>query len=141
MHNDLYFLCRKICGRTEAKLCRLFKEFGLNSAQGSLALLVLRAGEEGTTLTELHEETGIAMSALSASVQIIRAKGFVCVSPAADDSRKKIIAATEKLRALTERLQEIETKMHRAFCREIGEERLESVCETLSKIVSVQRNA
>lgn len=141
MHNELYFLCRKICGRTEAKLCRLFQEFGLNSAQGSIAFLVLRSGEEGITLKKLHEETGIAMSALSATVQAIRAKGFVCVTPAADDSRKKIIAATEKLRALTERLREIEAEVHFALCRKIGEERLRDVCEALSEIVSVQRNA
>ena len=91
MISDSRFIGMQLSVRGSKEL----REHGLTGIQAHVLLYIL-THSEGTSLTEIHRETGYSMAATSGLIKRLRENGFVRVEPYKLDERRKLIFATEK---------------------------------------------
>ena len=91
MISDSRFIGMQLSVRGSKEL----REHGLTGIQAHVLLYILNHSE-GTSLTEIHRETGYSMAATSGLIKRLRENGFVRVEPYKLDERRKLIFATEK---------------------------------------------
>ena len=87
---------RRISVQMQQQANRAIAEKGLTSVQAHLLLYILDHSEKGISLTEIHQEFGYSMAALSSLVKRLKEKGYVRTAPCAGDDRRKILYGTEK---------------------------------------------
>ena len=101
---------------------RALSEQGLTPIQAHVLLYILKRSEHGTSLTEIHNETGYTMAATSGLIKRLRGNGFVRVEQYKLDERKKLLFATEKgerVRALMDEcMAELPAQVYRDFSSE-----------------------
>ena len=117
---------RRICAQIELCAGAAMRLGDITAAQAYVLLQVLRHGEQGTSLTEIHRELGYSMAHLSATVKGLRKKGYVRVERCAGDDRRKIIFAAPRGEALRAELEEgaclVRRQLYGCFSRkELGE--------------------
>ena len=61
-----------------------------------MLLFILNHAEEGTSLTDIHQEFGYSMAAISSLLKRLREKGYVRVEHCREDDRRKLLFGTEK---------------------------------------------
>ncbi len=69
---------------------------GLTGIQARVLLYILEHSKRGTSLTEIHRETGYSMAATSGLIKRLREKDYVRVEACKLDERRKLLFATEK---------------------------------------------
>ena len=74
---QLYLTAKRYCRAAEDALERNIRPQGLSASQGFLLLHVLREHPGGVTLTQLHQELGLAKATLSQVVKTPREKGYL----------------------------------------------------------------
>ena len=87
---------RRISVQMQQQANRAIAEKGLTSVQAHLLLYILDHSEKGISLTEIHQEFGYSMAALSSLVKRLKEKGYVRTAPCAGDDRRKILYGTSK---------------------------------------------
>ena len=97
---QLYLTAKRYCRAAEDALERNIRPQGLSASQGFLLLHVLREHPGGVTLTQLHQELGLAKATLSQVVKTLREKGYLRAAVCREDERQRLLTPTEKLRKL-----------------------------------------
>lgn len=87
---------RRIGIQMELMMGQAMAEKDLSAAQGHILLFVLGHSQEGTSLTEIHQEFGYSMASLSSILKRLRKHGYVRVEPCLEDNRRKMLYATEQ---------------------------------------------
>ena len=75
---------------------RAMAQKGLTAIQAHVLLYILAHSERGVSLTDIHQEFGYSMAAMSGLVKRLREKDYVRVEPCARDDRRKILFGTDK---------------------------------------------
>ena len=91
--------------------------WGLTSAQAQILLYVLRHSDQGTSLTQIHQEFGYSMAALSSILKRLKEKGFVRVEHWDGDERRKLLFATQAAEALEQHLERCGRQVHQRLYR------------------------
>ena len=102
---QLYLAAKRYCRAAEDALERNNRPQGLSASQGFLLLHVLREHPGGVTLTQLHQELGLAKATLSQVVKTLREKGYLRAAVCREDERQRLLTPTEKLRKLRPELE------------------------------------
>ena len=102
---QLYLTAKRYCQAAEDALERNIRPQGLSASQGFLLLHVLREHPGGVTLTQLHQELGLAKATLSQVVKTLREKGYLRAAVCREDERQRLLTPTEKLRKLRPELE------------------------------------
>ena len=102
---QLYLTAKRYCRAAEDALERNIRPQGLSASQGFLLLHVLREHPGGVTLTQLHQELGLAKATLSQVVKTLREKGYLRAAVCREDERQRLLTPTEKLRKLQPELE------------------------------------
>ena len=100
-----YLTAKRYCRAAEDALERNIRPQGLSASQGFLLLHVLREHLGGVTLTQLHQELGLAKATLSQAVKALRDKGLLNAAVCREDERQRLLTPTEKLRKLQPELE------------------------------------
>ena len=87
---------RQINIQLERAATQTIAQKGLTGIQGHLLLCILAHSDKGMSLTDIHQEFGYSMAALSGLVKRLREKGYVRVEPCAQDDRRKLLFGTGK---------------------------------------------
>ena len=87
---------RQINIQLERAATQTIAQKGLTGIQGHLLLCILAHSDKGMSLTDIHQEFGYSMAALSGLVKRLREKGYVRVEPCAQDDRRKLLFGTCK---------------------------------------------
>ena len=87
---------RRIGIQMELIMGQAMAEKGLSAAQGHIVLFILRHSQQGTSLTEIHQEFGYSMASLSSILKRLRKHGYVRVEPCLEDNRRKMLFATSQ---------------------------------------------
>ena len=87
---------RQINIQLERAATQTIAQKGLTGIQGHLLLCILAHSDKGMSLTDIHQEFGYSMAALSGLVKRLREKDYVRAEPCARDDRKKLLFGTEK---------------------------------------------
>ena len=103
---QLYLTAKRYCRAAEDALERNIRPQGLSASQGFLLLHVLREHPGGVTLTQLHQELGLAKGTLSEAVKALRDKGLITAAVCREDERQRLLTPTEKLRKLRPALEQ-----------------------------------
>lgn len=103
---QLYLTAKRYCRAAEDALERNIRPQGLSASQGFLLLHVLREHPGGVTLTQLHQELGLAKATLSQVVKTLREKGYLRAAVCREDERQRLLTPTEKLRKLRPALEQ-----------------------------------
>lgn len=91
---------RRIGIQMELLMGQAMAEKGLSAAQGHILLFILSHAQEGTSLTEIHQEFGYSMASLSSILKRLRKHGYVRVEPCLEDNRRKLLYPTEQAEEL-----------------------------------------
>ncbi len=75
---------------------RAMAQKGLTAIQAHVLLYILAHSERGVSLTDIHQEFGYSMAAMSGLVKRLREKDYVRVEPCVEDDRRKILFGTHK---------------------------------------------
>lgn len=102
---QLYLTAKRYCRAAEDALERNIRPQGLSASQGFLLLHVLWEHPGGVTLTQLHQELGLAKATLSQVVKTLREKGYLRAAVCREDERQRLLTPTEKLRKLRAELE------------------------------------
>lgn len=102
---QLYLTAKRYCRAAEDALERNIRPQGLSASRGFLLLHVLREHPGGVTLTQLHQELGLAKATLSQVVKTLREKGYLRAAVCREDERQRLLTPTEKLRKLRPELE------------------------------------
>ena len=102
---QLYLTAKRYCRAAEDALERNIRPQGLSASQEFLLLHVLREHPGGVTLTQLHQELGLAKATLSQVVKTLREKGYLRAVVCREDERQRLLTPTEKLRKLRPELE------------------------------------
>ena len=102
---QLNLAAKRYCRAAEDALERNIRPQGLSASQGFLLLHVLREHPGGVTLTQLHQELGLAKATLSQVVKTLREKGYLRAAVCREDERQRLLTPTEKLRKLRPELE------------------------------------
>ena len=99
MGEDLRRMARKnrqISIQLELLANRALAQTGITAVQADVLLFILNHAEEGTSLTDIHQEFGYSMAAISSLLKRLREKGYVRVEHCREDDRRKLLFGTEK---------------------------------------------
>ncbi len=111
--------CRFIGMQLSSRGSQALSDQGLTPIQARVLLYILKHSERGTSLTEIHRETGYTMAATSGLIKRLRENGFVRVEPYRLDERKKLLFATDKgmrVRALMDEcMAQLPNQLYRDF--------------------------
>lgn len=111
--------CRFIGMQLSSRGSKALSDQGLTPIQARVLLYILKHSERGTSLTEIHRETGYTMAATSGLIKRLRENGFVRVEPYRLDERKKLLFATDKgmrVRALMDEcMAQLPNQLYRDF--------------------------
>lgn len=97
---QLYFFAKRYCRAAQDTLEQKIRRQGLTASQGFLLLHIVQEHPEGVTLTQLHQELGLAKGTLSGMVKILRDKGFLQAEVCREDERQRLLFPTERLRSI-----------------------------------------
>ena len=103
---QLYLTAKRYCRAAEDALERNIRPQGLSASQGFLLLYIAREHAAGVTLTQLHQELGLAKGTLSQVVKTLREKGYLRAAVCREDERQRLLTPTEKLRKLRPALEQ-----------------------------------
>ncbi len=87
---------RLIGMQISARGSKALSKQGLTAIQARVLLYILEHSKRGTSLTEIHRETGYSMAATSGLIKRLREKDYVRVEACKLDERRKLLFATEK---------------------------------------------
>lgn len=87
---------RLIGMQISARGSRALSREGLTAIQARVLLYILVRSKHGTSLTEIHRETGYSMAATSGLIKRLREKDYVRVEACKLDERRKLLFPTEK---------------------------------------------
>ena len=87
---------RLIGMQISARGSRALSREGLTAIQARVLLYILVRSKRGTSLTEIHRETGYSMAATSGLIKRLREKDYVRVEACKLDERRKLLFPTEK---------------------------------------------
>lgn len=87
---------RQINIQLERAATQTIAQKGLTGIQGHLLLCILAHSDKGMSLTDIHQEFGYSMAALSGLIKRLREKDYVRAEPCARDDRRKLLFGTEK---------------------------------------------
>lgn len=111
--------CRFIGMQLSSRGSKALSDQGLTPIQARVLLYILKHSERGTSLTEIHRETGYTMAATSGLIKRLRENGFVRVESYRLDERKKLLFATDKgmrVRALMDEcMAQLPNQLYRDF--------------------------
>ncbi len=95
---------------------------GLTPIQARVLIYILKHSDEGTSLTDIHHETGYTMAAASGLIKRLRENGFVRVEACKLDERRKLLFPTEKGRQVSKLMDmymdELSNKLYKGFSDE-----------------------
>lgn len=87
---------RLIGMQISARGSKALSKEGLTAIQARVLLYILARSKRGTSLTEIHRETGYSMAATSGLIKRLREKDYVRVEACKLDERRKLLFPTEK---------------------------------------------
>lgn len=87
---------RLIGMQISARGSKALSKEGLTAIQARVLLYILVRSKRGTSLTEIHRETGYSMAATSGLIKRLREKDYVRVEACKLDERRKLLFPTEK---------------------------------------------
>lgn len=114
---------------------RALSEQGLTPIQARVLLYILKHSEQGTSLTDIHRETGYTMAATSGLIKRLRENGFVRVEPYRLDERKKLLFATEKSERVRAVMDECMAELPNQIYRDFTPEELETLDRLQKKML------
>lgn len=88
---QLYLTAKRYCRAAEDALERNIRPQGLSASQGFLLLYIAREHAAGVTLTQLHQELGLAKGTLSQVVKTLREKGYLRAAVCREDERQRLL--------------------------------------------------
>lgn len=116
--------CRFIGMQLSSRGSKALSDQGLTPIQARVLLYILKHSERGTSLTEVHRETGYTMAATSGLIKRLRENGFVRVEPYRLDERKKLLFATDKGMRVHALMDECMAQLPNQLYRDFTEEEL-----------------
>lgn len=114
---------------------KALSEQGLTPIQARVLLYILKRSDSGTSLTEIHRETGYTMAATSGLIKRLRENGFVRVEQYKLDERKKLLFATEKGRRVRAIMDECMADLPHQLYRNFSDEELETLNRLQKKML------
>lgn len=118
---------RLIGMQLSARGSKTLNEQGLTGIQARVLLYILAHSKRGTSLTEIHRETGYSMAATSGLIKRLREKDFVRVEACKLDERRKLLFATEKGERLHASLKRAMCDLPKVLYNGFTEEELETL--------------
>ena len=103
--------CRFIGMQLSSRGSKALSDQGLTPIQARVLLYILKHSERGTSLTEIHRETGYTMAATSGLIKRLRENGYILMG---DDNR---ITLTEQGEAIARRIWERHNLLTSFFIR------------------------
>ena len=131
MIKDSRFIGMQLSTRGSKALSRQ----GLTPIQARVLLYILKHSERGTSLTEIHRETGYTMAATSGLIKRLRENGFVRVEQYKLDERRKLLFATEKGERVRELMDECMAELPNQIYRGFTDEELATLNRLQKKML------
>ena len=95
---------RQICIQMERLANDYLAGADVTGVQAQMLLYLLRQGETGASVTDLHQVSGYSKATISNLVKRLREKGYVRAEPCREDDRRRLLFTTEKGRQQQELL-------------------------------------
>lgn len=127
---------RRISIQVEQWINSTMALWGLTAAQVQVLLYVLGHNGQGTSLTQIHQEYGYSMAALSCIVKRLREKGYIRVEPWAGDERRKLLFATQAAQELQHHLDHSTQRLHQQLYRDFTPQELCELDRLQRKLLS-----
>lgn len=128
--------CRFIGMQLSSRGSKALSDQGLTPIQARVLLYILKHSERGTSLTEIHRETGYTMAATSGLIKRLRENGFVRVEPYRLDERKKLLFATDKGMRVRALMDECMAQLPNQLYRDFTEDELVVLNQLQKKMLS-----
>lgn len=112
------------------------KEMELSPTQGIVLQYLLSSRQEPIYSVDLHEALGISKSTISATLTVLREKGYVQLEDNPEDDRKKQILLTDKAVAMGEKLDASLQWQERQLCRGISSQCLKNLEDDLTMMLA-----
>lgn len=87
---------RQICIQMERLANDYLAGADITGVQAQMLLYLLRQGETGASVTDLHQVSGYSKATISNLVKRLREKGYVRAEPCREDDRRRLLFTTEK---------------------------------------------
>ena len=87
---------RQICIQMERLANEYLAGADITGVQAQMLLYLLRQGETGASVTDLHQVSGYSKATISNLVKRLREKGYVRAEPCREDDRRRLLFTTEK---------------------------------------------
>ena len=87
---------RQICIQMERLANDYLAGADITGVQAQMLLYLLRQGEMGASVTDLHRVSGYSKATISNLVKRLREKGYVRAEPCREDDRRRLLFTTEK---------------------------------------------
>lgn len=87
---------RQICIQMERLANEYLAGADITGVQAQMLLYLLRQGETGASVTDLHQVSGYSKATISNLVKRLREKGYVRAELCREDDRRRLLFTTEK---------------------------------------------
>ena len=113
---------RQISIQMEQMANRCLDQAGMTGVQAQMLLYLLRHGDGGISVTELHQASGYSKATISNLVKRLREKGYIRMEPCLEDDRRRLLFSTEKGRRvqnlLASSVRDVEDQLYQGFSLE-----------------------
>lgn len=118
---------RQICIQMERLANCYLAGADVTGVQAQMLLYLLRQGETGASVTDLHQASGYSKATISNLVKRLREKGYVRAEPFQGDDRRRQLFTTEKGRRLEELLMTAVRSVEDTLYQEFSPEELSTL--------------
>ena len=108
---------------------------GYTDVRPSFGFILLEAAQARSTITDIAALMGGTKQAASKLVGTIRARGYVALTPSADDARAKVVTLTARGRTLMAAVEAIYAELEAEWAARIGATRLATLRKDLERAV------
>ena len=126
---------RLIGMQISARGSKALSKEGLTAIQARVLLYILVRSKRGTSLTEIHRETGYSMAATSGLIKRLREKDYVRVEACKLDERRKLLFPTEKGERVRESINTAMSNMPKVLYNGLTDDELVMLNQLQKKIL------
>lgn len=124
---------KRLSGRILAQILAEKNIDAFNGAQGHILYVLWQ--QDGISLRELADKTGLAATTLTSMVDRMEKAGLVCRVPDKNDRRKTLLALTEKAKSLEKDYMLVSAKMSDIFYEGFSEGEIRQCEAMLTRIL------
>ena len=124
---------KRLSGRILAQILAEKNIDAFNGAQGHILYVLWQ--QDGISLRELADKTGLAATTLTSMVDRMEKAGLVCRVPDKNDRRKTLLALTEKAKSLEKDYMLVSDKMSDIFYEGFSKDEIRQCEAMLARIL------